>query len=268
MKKTVKIIILFLIFSVSYFYFSEAESLQQMYQEAEKLVTNKNYEQAKIICKQMLGLNSNLSPVYNLLARIALEEQDIAQAVGYFNKSIEISPNQKPVYFVLANIFYAQGQFDQALAIIEKALDYYPEDSQFNFYAGLITLFNKQDPIKSLSFFQKAEKNGMGSPRFFYLLSINYLLVGNRYRCLEYITSLREMGRNDLASDIERIILNSSQGNKLPVANLINTYNQEVEKEKTISPKTEHKIKYTFTPAPIKVFGSGTVTIKTQLKPK
>ena len=65
--------------------------------------------QAEAKCKEALGINPNLVDAHLLLGRLALTDEDYDDAVGHFQKALEVNPNAPATRALLAACYQAMG---------------------------------------------------------------------------------------------------------------------------------------------------------------
>lgn len=66
--------------------------------------------QAEAKCKEALGINPNLVEAHLLLGRLALTDEDYNDAVGHFQKALEVNPNAPATRALLAACYQAMGK--------------------------------------------------------------------------------------------------------------------------------------------------------------
>jgi arylsulfatase A-like enzyme/Tfp pilus assembly protein PilF len=138
------------------------------------LISQKKYDQAEILCKELLSKQPDFYEICNSMVRIAFERGDkekslafalkslelnpnqpyihtnvavtltelnkLDQAIEHFNESLRLNPNQIGVHFGIANIFKQQGKLEQAAEIYRKVLQSRPNAAAAHNNLGKILL--------------------------------------------------------------------------------------------------------------------------------
>ncbi|MCP4647028.1 MAG: tetratricopeptide repeat protein, partial [bacterium] len=91
-----------------------------------------------------------IADTYQLLGELAEEEENIEQAVFYYNQLIASAPTRKWTHFQLVRVLHADGNVLTALQQAETALEQFKEFSDLALLAGNIAFGDK--------FFRQAER--------------------------------------------------------------------------------------------------------------
>jgi len=91
------------------------------------LIYQKRYDLAEIECRQLISERPSFYRPYFNLAKIAMKQGNYSEAVGNFEKVIELKPDHVYSYEGLGAAREAQGQFDKAVLGYAKALEVRPD---------------------------------------------------------------------------------------------------------------------------------------------
>ncbi|MDB9312077.1 tetratricopeptide repeat protein [Spirulina sp. CS-785/01] len=81
------------------------------------------YAEAKFLCYQALEIDSFAVSIYYLLAQIAEEQEDIEEAKRLFKKIIYLDPNSVPAYSELSYIYDQEGDQKRAQKMQQAAME-------------------------------------------------------------------------------------------------------------------------------------------------
>lgn len=76
------------------------------------------------------------------------------EAVGYYQKALQVDPKNVPIRTQLASCLYYNGDVDGAISQLQQALRYEPKDANSLFNLGLIKWQGKQDNKGALAAWQ------------------------------------------------------------------------------------------------------------------
>ncbi len=96
---------------------------------------------------------------YQLLGELAEENEDISEAIYYYNRIISISPKRKWAYFNLIRVIQESGNTLSALQQAEMALNIFEDFSDMALLAGNIA-FESKYYKKAEKFYTHAYKSG------------------------------------------------------------------------------------------------------------
>jgi tetratricopeptide (TPR) repeat protein len=74
------------------------------------------------------------------LGQIALLRADIAKAVDYYQKAIDLSPDHSPAYKAMGALYFPQGNYKQAAEYFTTAVKLNPQDVESRFFLGTCEL--------------------------------------------------------------------------------------------------------------------------------
>jgi len=107
-----------------------SHKLKQSVDIARQYFQSGNFQQAEIICRQILKEEPDHSYILHLLGLIEYQKTRYDDAIFYVNKAIDINPHEYFYYYNLAKILESKGLIDEAIEKYQKALMLKPD------YAG------------------------------------------------------------------------------------------------------------------------------------
>lgn len=183
-----------------------AQQYQKLFDQANQLAQQGKNEEAIALYEQVIELNPNFAPAYNNLGMIYQSSGlDIAEVAWYFKAATDIDPKFDQAYVNLGKAYYNMGHFGLAERYTAKALEINPKSIEAKLSLGWICLLGKSRPDEALIYFKEASENTR-HPSAYFGLGMAYFMSGDGARVLEYITKLREMGEDGLATQLETII--------------------------------------------------------------
>jgi tetratricopeptide (TPR) repeat protein len=111
---------------------------------------------------------------WNNLGLLAAREGETTNAIGYFEKALQIDPDHFIALENLGNAFRQQKRWDEARAILERALRIKPEDPEGNYALGMV-FAQRDDNDNAFLYLQKALQARPTYPEALNNLGILYL---------------------------------------------------------------------------------------------
>ncbi len=251
--------------------------VQQLFDEAREFYDNGYYINAEVNCKKITALAPQFYPAYNLLGDIYVHREEYEwEAINCLKKSVEINPRQQgseAIYGNLAALLDKVKEPEDALRYLDEGLTVTPNSFDLNLHAGIIYLRSKNDPHKARAYLTKAYAVKPQHDRMLYLLGVAQLGAGEKFAALESVTKLRANNNEYLATELENVIRQSSEGEQINMEKVLTTSTQKKPVASplpaTMIPEREPPHDSTANAASdsaTNVSGRGVVTIKTQFK--
>jgi arylsulfatase A-like enzyme len=96
-----------------------------------KTVKEKNYDEIEELCREMLRQQPDFVHAYRYLGGIAMERNEPAKAVDYFEKALRFDNNSPVVHDMMAGALIMLGRFNEAAKHSQEALRLNPEDPRY-----------------------------------------------------------------------------------------------------------------------------------------
>jgi tetratricopeptide (TPR) repeat protein len=124
------------------------------FEEAEALIQQGLFEQAKEKIEQQLRLDPASLEAYNLLGIACTDEKDYAHAADAFQHALSLAPNSTITHNNLGNLYVAQQELDLAEKEFTKVLSVSPANRDANYNLGLL-LMAKGAPVAAIQHLQR-----------------------------------------------------------------------------------------------------------------
>ena len=124
------------------------------FQEAEELIQQGLFEQARKLIENQLNLNPSSVEGYNLLGIIYTNEKSYGKAIDAFQRALKLAPNSTKTHNNLGSLYVTKQQFDLAEKEFNKVLSLSPANRDANYNLGLL-LLAKGVPIQAIQHFQR-----------------------------------------------------------------------------------------------------------------
>ena len=125
-------------------------SLEQMKQMADK-------KAAPLLEK--LKSDPKNSDLLSQVGNIYKSTHQFKEALGYYNKAVEVDPKNVAIRTELASCLYYNGDVDGAISQLQQALHYDPKDANSLFNLGMIKWQGKQDSKGAVAAWQQLLKS-------------------------------------------------------------------------------------------------------------
>lgn len=132
----------------------DSATVSPQIQEAEELLHNGNFQQAREILEEQVALHPSSIEAYNLLGIACTNEKDFEHAKDAFDKALELAPNSPKTHVNLGNLFVAEQKFELAEKEFKGVLRTNPANRDANYNLGLLFLA-KRIPSDAIPYFQR-----------------------------------------------------------------------------------------------------------------
>ena len=180
-----------------------AETLQELFQQGEAAYQKGEYDKAIRYYEQAVEINPNFAPVYNALGLARSGRNDpLSDVVWSFNVATDIDPNYAEAYDNKCRVLFRANKHAQAEEACRKALAVNPDLGSAQLNLAWVYLVGKQQPQDAIFYFQQVLEK-IKNPMVYFGLGIAYSMKGDSANVLDIITTLRGMGENNLATQLE-----------------------------------------------------------------
>jgi tetratricopeptide (TPR) repeat protein len=195
--------------------------------EAETLLRQGSFEQAKQKIEEQLKLNPSSVEGYNLLGIVYSSEKDYDNALAAFQRALTLDPNFPRTRNNLGNLYVAQEKLDLAEKEFEKVLRVDPANREANYNLGLV-LMARRSPTQAIPHFQRVRPADIAT-RFNLIRA--YLQAG---RAAEGLKTAREIS----AQNKDNVQLHFTLGGLLAAERQYPAAQLELEKASALQPET------------------------------
>ena len=130
--------------------------------------------------------DNNMHVVFNNLGAAHAEIGQNKQAIGYFEKALEVHPLMTEVYINMGVVYEKMGKKKKAMAAYQKALKQDDRNAMTHYNLGVIYAKNK-DILKAVESWDKAGKLDPKDEKVFASLSWAYESLGKKKKALKEI---------------------------------------------------------------------------------
>lgn len=144
---------------------AQPQQVRQLYGEAFALQAEYKADEAIACLRQLLAVDSNFHPAYNLMGYIYEDAYaDLDSAMMCYRRAARLNPSYAKVYLNMGHIHYRRMHYDSAMLCIERALAI---DSNYaDAYFDLGWVYNsKGDLARSVALFRRAARLGSAVAR-------------------------------------------------------------------------------------------------------
>jgi len=199
----------------------------RLVKDAYTLLNEGKYDECFANCRQAIGIDPGFYPAYNVMGSAYFIKGNSKSALSCFNRSLLVKSDQPEIYMRMGYAYSSMGDMENQLQSFKKGLEYAPTDALMNSQVGFIYLFRKNDPATALQYVLAAQEKAPRDPKLIYLAGVAYILEGNGPRALEFVTKLRDVGEEYLASYLEYVMRRKNNGENIPLDEMIAIYNKE-----------------------------------------
>ena len=175
------------------------------FEEGNKFFEQGEYKKAIGAYERALDVNSNFAPLYNQLG-LSYERLNSSheKMEWYYGIAIDIDPAYADAYENLGRVYKDALKLEKAEHYYRKALELNPNNVKVRFELAWIFLKNSK-PNEAVAYFKEVLKYTQ-TPYAYYGLGLAYSLSRDNPSVLETITTLRSIGQDDLAAQLEEMI--------------------------------------------------------------
>ena len=185
---------------------AQEESAQELAQQAEEAFAKGDYDQAIKSYELAVEKNPNFAPLYNALGLAHQARNDrLSDVLWFFDVAVDIDPKYAEAFNNKCRILYRAGKHDEAEGACRQALAISPDLTSAQLNLGWIYLIGKKQPQDAVFYFQKVLEK-MKKPMVYFGLGMAYAQKEDTARVLDIVTTLRSLGENALATQLENSI--------------------------------------------------------------
>jgi len=173
---------------------------------------NGAYETAQLTYIEALKRNPKNPGILMLLARLAVNRNDLAQAEGYATQAIQLKNNYLDAYFLLSQIEVANGNIAGAIKSVTSASVIDPTNPAIFFQLGLLK-YNQGDFAGAIVALEKATTMTPDYANAKFFLGLSYEATKDREKALKQFEDLRVS--NPDSKEVEAILTNLKEGKSI-----------------------------------------------------
>lgn len=211
---------LFLFFSPSLIFASNVEVLKKTFEDGVMAYNLGDFQRAIPLFEKSIQMHP-LPQAYNYLGLAKRSVGvDLNEVAGLFKKAVELNDNYAEAHENLGKTYYSMGNFIDAEISIKKALELNPKAAGARLSLAWIELLGFSRGAEAIPHFEFAIQFA-DIPYTYFGLGMAYILDDQKFKALEMITLLREKGEENMALQLERMVMEGGTGgfikNEAPV---------------------------------------------------
>jgi len=173
---------------------SKPAAVSAPFRNAEKLIQQGQFEEARRIVEEQIELNPSSVDAYNLLGILLTGEKDYDRALEAFQHALKLAPGSTKTHNNLGNLYVAQQKFDIAEKEFAGVLREAPANRDANYNLGLL-LLAKGSAAAAIPHFQRVRPQTAESQLN---LVRAYLLADKTAEALKVATALSTAHKRDV----------------------------------------------------------------------
>lgn len=197
--------------SVPYF-LNEIDTIDGKQLSASKEISTATHVPSEKTLEVNSGVNNNEAKSYYDRGVTYATAGNFNQAIGYFNKAIELKPDYADAWGGRGMSYSSKGDFDQALSDFNKVIEINPESAKAYYWIGVI-YGRKGDSDRAISAFNKAIERDSKHAEPYVNRSLAYFYKREYDKAWEDVHKAGELGFKVNPKFIEDLEKASGKGN-------------------------------------------------------
>lgn len=184
-----------------------AQSAQGYFDAGQEAARQKNFRKAVEFYEQAIETDPDFAPAYRALGLVLMEEEGSSpqDIIWLFKQAVALEPEDVEAYSQLCRACYKAGDHDGAEQACLRALAIDPAYGGAALSLAWVYLMGKSQPGRAIPYF-KSVLVRVKNPQVYYGLGVAYARSGDGAGVLDTVTTLRGMGEEALASQLEQMI--------------------------------------------------------------
>jgi tetratricopeptide (TPR) repeat protein len=155
----------------------EAKKMK-FFSKGKALYDKGDYVKAKLEFKNAIQIDPKYSAAYQMIGMVALRENDLKGAYGFFSKAVELDPANRAAQYELGKIFLAVGQPDKATEKADLLLKLDPNNADALQLKGAI-MVNRKEYAQARVYLEQLISRGIRTADVYFLLATSHMQGGN-----------------------------------------------------------------------------------------
>ncbi len=147
--------------------------IKDPYADAIRFFELRRYSQASRKLEELIKSDTLCIECYDLLARIALAQNNDSLAVEWYFRAVQVEPDNSQLWQVLGMAEYRYGYIEQAISDLQQSLEIDPNNPESHFAIGTIE-FDLNDFPEARVSFNRAISLDSTTANYFYQLGLVY----------------------------------------------------------------------------------------------
>lgn len=180
--------------------------MRELYEQAVDAFNRGQYDRAIELYSQINKMAPRFAPAYVGIG-LALKSKgaDIDEVVYYYKTATDMDPTNVQAWEQLGRLYYSINKFDRSEKSFVKALAIDPGLQSAKLSLAWIYLLAKPRPEVAIRYFTELSQSSP-TPNVYLGLGMAYFANNDRVQAMEMITTLRKMGQEDYAKQLEQMV--------------------------------------------------------------
>lgn len=176
----------------------QAENLQALSSQAQRLASEKDYEGASEIYRQILRADPDSFPALNNLGVLYAAMGKYPEAAQIYERALGVKPDSFPLLVNLGLAYFKSGNLNSAVRPLNKAVSLRPDSFQARSLLGMAYFGRKNYRLAADQFARLAAAKPDNSTLQF-LLAQSYLQSGQDQKLLDYFEQIQKRSPNSFS---------------------------------------------------------------------
>jgi len=183
--------------------YAQADKLQEYFDKGMEAHRQGKNRDAIEYFEQVVDIDPDFAPVYNALG-LAYNENGarLSDIIWFFKVAIELDPEYAEAYSNMCRIYSQAEKHEKAETACLKALEINPGLMNVKLSLAWIYLVGRSSPSAAIYYFEQV-LDKVKDPKIYFGLGLAYAKNGDMAEALDTVTTLRGMGSDDLATQLE-----------------------------------------------------------------
>jgi tetratricopeptide (TPR) repeat protein len=114
------------------------DKIEYLCQKAQQAISQREWDKAKMVYLQALGLKSDLPDIHYGLATVYFQLRELTSAAHHFKEVTRLDPLRAGAYINLGAVFNVLEQYDEAVAALRRGIQLDPQRVEGYYNLGLV----------------------------------------------------------------------------------------------------------------------------------
>jgi len=172
-----------------------AESIESLCQRARESIEQREWEKARQLYLQALGIRSDSPDVHHGLATVCFQMKDLPSAAYHFKEVTRLDPLRAVAYINLGAVYNLLDQLDEAIPVLRRGIQLDTHRAEGFYNLGLVYRRKKQTDLAIQAYCEAVRVNPRMSDAHYNLANL-YLEKTQFSRALSHYKSALELRPN------------------------------------------------------------------------
>src|SRR5215475_340557 len=115
-----------------------ADTIEKLLQMARQAIEERNWDRAKQIYLQALGVKSDLPDIHYGLATVYFQTKELTSAAHHFREVTRLDPTRAAGFISLGAVLKVLEQYDEAIVALRRGLQLDPQRTEGYYNLGVV----------------------------------------------------------------------------------------------------------------------------------